>query len=168
MLSAETTRKTPGQARIAISVRSVDDLVGAHPDTLASLFEHAKPADPEELGERPRGRLLGLAGVAAVHLALRPLVRGLSRGGTALWQGIQFDHGGNAGANLVVGRRAMRFRAQRGPSLLDGAPALVLTYDRSAWPVSALRDELRMVGPKLALGATFVGGRLTAWFGLER
>ncbi|NUP10608.1 MAG: hypothetical protein HOW73_31560 [Polyangiaceae bacterium] len=144
----------------------VTDLVGAHPDTLASLFENAPPTDPEELGTTPRGLLLSLPAVSPVHLALRPLVLGLSRGGSIVWQGIEFDHGGNSGKNAVFGRGALRFRAERGSSFLDSMPALVLTYDKAPWPFSKLRDELRTIGTGIALGATFAGDKLVAWFGL--
>lgn len=150
------------------SINSLDELVGSHPDSLRALFTRAAAADPAELGDSPRGRLLGLAPLAPVHLATRPLVRAVA--GTALWTGVAFDHGGNAGFNRFLGTQGLRFRASVQPGVLDERPALVLTYERSPWPFSLLRDELRTIGPGLALGAIFARGggghTLLGWFGL--
>lgn len=159
--------KPQGQTRIATKFDDIRELVGAHPATLRAIFEQAPPTDPEELGDAPRGLLLAFTGVDSLHLALRPLVRGLARGAEPVWQGLKFDHGGNSGENRVLGRTTMRFRAERAPSLCDGQPALVLSYDKSPWPVRALRDELRTLSPGMALGATYVGGRLALFFGLS-
>ncbi len=159
--------KPHGQARIVTKFDDIAELVGAHAGGLRAIFESAPPSDPGELGDAPRGLLLGVVGIESVHLALRPLVRSLSRAAEPVWHGIMFDHGGNSGENRVLGRSMMRFRAEHAPSLLDGRAALVLTYDKSPWPVRALRDELRTIGPGMALGATFVGGRLAAFFGLS-
>lgn len=114
----------------------------------------------------PRGKLLALAGTEPVHLALRPFVKVVSRG-AAVWEGIVFDHGGTAGANRFLGRESVRFRAHRGASRLDAGPALVLVYDGAPWPFRHLRDELRLIAPGLAIGPTYLGDTLVAWFGLE-
>lgn len=162
-----TARK---HGRIATAVTSLDALVGAHPEALAGIFAKGEAARPDVLGERPRGRLLTVTATKSVHLMLRPVVAWVSS--TAMpWEGLVFDHGGNAGANVLFGRETMRFRAQSAPSALDGEPALVMTYASNPWPVKLLRDELRMVNDRLAIGPTFVdiGGRptLVAWFGVE-
>lgn len=168
--SSDPTASSAGSARMSrvSSVASLDELIGAHPDSLRALFTRGGAADPAELGDSPRGRFLGLAPLASVHLASRPIVRAVA--GTALWTGVGFDHGGNAGFNRVLGTKALRFRTSIQPSELDGRPALVLAYDRSPWPFSLLRDELRTIGPGLALGAFFAraGGRhtLLGYFGL--
>jgi hypothetical protein len=146
---------------------SCDELVGAHTDTLRDMFAAAPPADPDDLGDAPRGRLLGLQVTSDVHLMLRPVVKLVSQR-LVPWQGIVFDHGGNAGANVIFGREVQRFRARVGASRFDAKPSLVLSYDALGWPLSALSDELRSIGPGNALGATFVGNKLVAWFGLVR
>jgi hypothetical protein len=161
-----STRKT----RVATNVTSLDTLVGAHPHALAGIFAKGEPASPDALGPRPHGRLLALTATREVHLAFRPIVEWIS---TSImpWDGLVFDHGGNAGKNLVFGRETMRFRSEVGPSELDGEPALVLSYAANSWPIRLLRDELRTVNDTIAIGPTFVeiGRRpvLVAWFGLE-
>lgn len=165
-----------GGARRAASpvTTSLASLVGAHPSALRRLFEGGVPADPAELGEAPKGYLLAFARGGDVFLAIRPLYRGLAAG-VLPWRGKTFDHGGNSGQNVVFGRRVTRFQAEVGPSQLDGRPALLLTYDAPAhgnpWPVRAIRDELRAIGPGVAIGPALapVGGAPVPllWFGLE-
>jgi hypothetical protein len=171
---------TPAAERDAPARRSVpkidslSSLVAAHPDALRRIFGDGRATDPGELGDAPRGRLLAFAPGADVFLALRPVLRTLA-GDLLPWRGKTFDHGGNSGQNVVLGRGVFRFRAEVGPSQLDGLPALVLTYDEPAhqnpWPIRAMRDELRTVGPGIAVGPAFItlGSASTAlfWFGLE-
>ena len=162
--------------RGAAPITSLDSLVAAHPGTLSELFVAARPTDPAELGDAPRGRLLAFAPGAEVFLAFRPLLRALG-GGLMPWRGKTFDHGGNSGQNVLLNRRAFRFQAEVALSRLDGRPALALTYDAPAhgnpWPISALRDELRTVGPGVAIGPAFFlppGASAPVallWFGLE-
>jgi hypothetical protein len=153
-------------ARIATVVSTLDGLVGAHVDTLAEVFLRGAAVEPEELGELPRGLLLAVGGTEALHLALRPGVRALSRL-FGVWDGIVFDHGGIAGANRFGGREALRFKVERGASRLDAGPALVLRYDDAPWPLKGLRDELRLIAPGLAMGPAYLGDNVVAWFGLE-
>ncbi len=153
-------------ARIATVVSSLDGLVGAHVDTLAEVFLRGAFVEPEDLGELPRGRLLAVGGTEPAHLALRPLVRGVSRVMT-FWDGIVFDHGGAAGANRFRGREAIRFKVERGASRLDAGPALVLRFDDAAWPLAGLREELRLIAPGLAMGPAYLNDNVVAWFGLE-
>lgn len=155
-----------GRGRIATLVSALDGLVGAHLDTLAEMFLRGVSVDPDDLGALPRGRLLAVAGTEPAHLALRPVVKMLSSA-LSMWDGIVFDHGGAAGANRFRGREALRFRATRGASRLDAGPALVLTYEDAPWPFHARRDELRLIAPGLAIGPTYIGESLVAWFGFQ-
>lgn len=168
----QTQSRTPdrarGTSRVTTTVKSVDELVGAHPVALQAIFGANVATDPEELGESPRGLLLTLNGLSGAHLALRPAVRALSRGTALVWRGLRFDHGGNSGVNRLVRGESLRFHAERGPSKLDGAPALVLTYEKSPWPLKNLRDELRTVSSGVAMGPTYLGDTIVAWFGLSR
>ena len=160
--------------RLASHVGKLDDLIGAHPDALRKIYSGGRPTDPGELGETPRGRLLALDGAREIFSLLKPVLRAL--GGDALpWKGKVFDHGGNAGQNIVLGKNMLRFRTERGPSDIDGRPTLVLLYDSAAfknpWPVRAMRDELRTVAPGIAIGPAFMtiagARRPLFWFGLE-
>jgi hypothetical protein len=165
-VDTETTAAAERRSRLATHVTSIDTLVGAHPDSLREIYERGEPATVDALGERPRGRLLTLVPTGAFHLLVRPLIQLLST--TFMpWEGIVFDHGGNGGANIVMGRETLRFRAERVASVIDGAPTLALTYPAMGW----LRDEIRMVHEGIGLGVTFVhvAGRDVpiAWFGFS-
>lgn len=160
----------PKTSRHATSVNSLDALVGAHPDALRDMYLAGRPADPAELGDAPAGRVLALDRLDTMFLAVRPAIRSMK---SALfpWKGKTFDHGGNSGQNRIFGRTTLRFRTEVGPSVLDGAPTLILHYDRAPWPIRGLRDELRMVAPGVAIGPVFsnegASGRPVFWFGLE-
>jgi len=173
MSTPAVERDAPARRSVA-RIDSLSSLVGGHPDALRHIFGGGRPADSSELGDAPRGRLLAFGLGANVFLALRPLLHALA-GDLLPWRGKTFDHGGNSGQNLVLGRRVFRFQAEEGPSQIDGRPALVLTYDAPAhenpWPARAVRDELRAVGPGVAIGPviTSAGGAPfpLLWFGLE-
>ncbi len=177
MSSAEALHQNGSSAaarsRLAVHVASLDELVGAHPDALRAIYARGKPCDPADLGDRPQGRLLALEQGSGAYMLLRPMVRALASG-LLPWQGKVFDHGGNAGQNVVFGRLVSRFRTERADSVVDGQPTLALLYDSPAfgnpWPLRAVRDELRSVAPGIAIGpATFpVAGapRVVLWFGL--
>ena len=103
----------------------------------------------------------------------RPLVQAAARF-RAGWRGKTFDHGGNSGQNVVFGKKMFRFRAEVAASAIDGRPTLKLTYADAAfknpWPVRAIFDELRSVGPGIAIGPAFGDGdipKLLVWFGLQ-
>ncbi|WP_437735997.1 hypothetical protein [Sorangium sp. So ce1335] len=172
---SEQHAEAAGARRGLTQVTSLDSLLGAHPDALRQIYGAGKPADPAELGDAPRGRLLALQPTAGVHLATRPLMKALASRWMP-WKGNEFDHGGNSGTNLVFGSKVWRFKAQLLPSELDGAPTLALTYGERAfgnpWPVSALKDELRTVAPGVALGPMLLKWQdrwhHVLWFGLTR
>lgn len=165
-----TPKAAKAPKRVTTVVRSLDSLVGAYPGALAAIYADAPAADPQELGEAPRGRVLALLPLEPVFLATRPLLS-LLTASPFPWKGKTFDHGGNSGKNQFYGRRLVRFRAEVAPSQLDGKPALALTYDakhlKNRWPVTAMRDELRAIAPGVAMGPVFFRDRLVAWFGLE-
>jgi hypothetical protein len=161
------------RARVVSAGPSLESLVGAHPRALRAIYAQGRPAAPAELGESPRGALLALEDTRAFSL-LRPLVRGLD--GHLPWRGKVFDHGGNAGQNVLVGgKRVVRFRAQRAPSALDGQPTLALSYDEPAfgnpWPLTRVVDELRMIDDGVAIGPALLragsGLKVVLWFGLS-
>lgn len=164
----------PAGRRVVTRVSSLGALVGAHPSALRSIYGEGVPADPAELGDAPRGRLLTVVPGSALFLAARPIVRAIS-GNLLPWQGKTFDHGGNSGQNVVFGKRVFRFRCERGESAIDAGPTLVLTYSHEAfgnpWPARAMVDELRMVGDGVAIGPAFFNAgsalELLFWFGLE-
>lgn len=159
--------------RFATPVHSLATLVGAHPASLRHIYESGAPADPAALGDAPSGKLLAIEPAAELFLLTRPIVRAVANH-LVPWRGKTFDHGGNSGQNVVFGKKVVRFRAEVGPSEIDGQPTLALRYDGfgNPWPVSAIFDELRMIGEGIALGNAYLvaGGRkhLLLWWGLER
>ena len=152
-------------------IPSLSALVGAHPDALREIYADGRPADPVDLGEAPRGRVLALGTGAQLFLLGRPLVRAFS---TELfpWKGMRFNPHGASGENVLLGLGVLRFRTEVGPSRLDGRPALILTYAAPAhgnpWPFRAFTDELRLVGGSVAVGPTFfeASTKPLLWFGL--
>jgi len=173
----ENTTKDSGVSggrRVTTPVATLADLVGAHPDAIRSIYETGRPADPAELGDAPRGRLLSLQKGSDLFLLTRPILRALSAEWNP-WKGKIFDHGGQEGQNVVFGKNVGRFRVQTAPSRLDGKPSLVLTYDDEAhknpWPVRDMVDELRLIGSGIAIRPAFLQSKGDAtplfWFGLE-
>jgi hypothetical protein len=166
--------------RVYPRASSLAALSGAHPDALRALYSGGRATDPAELGDAPRGDILALGGATELFLVTRSLVRLVS---LFPWEGKAFDHGGNSGKNLLLGRQLVRFHAEIAASALDSKPTLVLSYDvadhKNPWPIRALTDELRTVGDGIAVGPVlFHGGRgsasagsasprLLLWFGLE-
>lgn len=144
-------------------------LVAARASALADLYQKGTPLDASRVHEPLRGRFLASALFSSAEFALRQLVRFVSEHAMP-WEGLAFDHGGNAGANLVLGKKSLRFRAERGLSLIDGKPTLVMSYAKNPWPAKLLRDELRVIEPGVAIGPTFLhvggGDKLVGWFGL--
>lgn len=172
-MASESTKAAPeaGQGRRVVTrVGSLDALVGSHPGALRKIYASGRPADPAELGERPRGRVLAIEPLQSVFLMVRPIVRALASD-LLPWQGKVFDHGGNSGQNRVFGKQVLRFHAALEPSAIDGKPTLALRYDdpafKNPWPVSAVVDELRSIGDGLAIGPALMRGQLLLWWGLQ-
>src|SRR6185369_12478684 len=142
---------------------------------LREIYRGGKAADPVELGDAPRGRILALDPMAHVFMLTRRLV-GLLASGWLPWDGKEFDHAGNSGINLVQGKRLFPFRTEVVPSQIDGEPTLSLSYQDEAfknpWPLTAFRDELRTVASGISIGPMLVAWRgqqiPLLWFGLER
>ncbi|MDI3284352.1 hypothetical protein [Polyangium sp. 15x6] len=158
--------------RVVSQVRSLDELVGAHPESLRRIYAAGSSLDPSSIGEG-RGRVLALVAAPGAFLAVRSLVRLLA---TDLlpWEGKAIE--AEIGWNLLKGgRRVAPFRIERADSSLDGGPTLVFRYDDPAqghgWPVRALRDELRGIAPGIGIGPVIFdqGGspRVIAWWGLS-
>jgi hypothetical protein len=164
-----------GGRRIITQVASLGELVGAHPSALRDIYASGKPTDPAELGDAPRGRVLALTPLSRAYMLTRSVLALLAHDAMP-WKGKEFDHGGNSGTNVVLGKHVLRFRTALEPSEIDGLPTLALIYGdkafRNPWPVRAIRDELRTVGGGVAIGPAFMTWRGATtpllWFGLER
>src|SRR5690349_9081018 len=121
MTTMERTQEQGGTRRLVTQVASLDELVGSHPDALHAIYGAGRPADPAELGDEPKGRVLSLQPGSDVFFLSRPLIRA-TKTDLFPWRGKVFDHGGNAGQNVVFGKKTLRFRTELGPSELDGKP----------------------------------------------
>src|SRR5262245_44238693 len=99
-------RTTSGGSRgVRALVKTLDELIGAHPATLRELFGDARATKPSELGHATRGRFLAFEPAHDVHFLMRPVLHALT-GGAMPWKGKVFDEGGT-GANLMLGRTMM-------------------------------------------------------------
>jgi hypothetical protein len=167
--SGSSSPAQPG--RVTSQVGSLDELVGAHPDALRTLYARGRVADPRELGASPRGRVLALEVGSSAFLAVREVVRLLATDSSP-WEGKVFASSESTGQNVVLGRRMFPFRVEHGESAVDGAPTLIIRYDEpghgNPWPLRALRDELRAVADGVAMGPALFQGRLIGWWGLAR
>lgn len=174
--SARTSEARQAAAGTTTRVRTLDELVGAHPEALRAIFGSGHATDPVELGAQTRGLFLAIEPTREIHFLVRPVLHALASGAMP-WRGKAFEMDGT-GVNLVLGRPMVPFAYETGPSDVDGAPALVIRYDRpehrNAWPIRNIRDELRTIADGLAIGpalfsATANGERkVLAWFGLQR
>src|SRR5262245_55044838 len=107
--------------RVPSHAGTLEELVGAHPEALRKIYGGGTAADPAQLGEAPHGRVLSFELGAEVFRLLLPLVRAMASDAFP-WKGKVFDHGGNAGQNVVLGKPMIRFRTELGPSEIDGKP----------------------------------------------
>jgi hypothetical protein len=160
---------SPSSHRTSSRPEALAALVAARASALGDLYRKGTPLDASRVLEPLRGRFLASTLFSSTEFALRKLVRFVSEHAMP-WEGLVFDHGGNAGANLVLGKKSLRFRAERGLSLVDGKPTLVMTYAKNPWPAKLLRDELRVIEAGVAIGPTFLhvggGDKIVGWFGV--
>jgi hypothetical protein len=162
--------KRGARVRTIASVRSLESLVGTHPDALRDIYGAGAPADPTTFSGLLRGRLLAVEAfsLSEIFLLARPAVR---LGSQLLpWDGKRFESGGTSGCDVFLGRDALRFRCELGDSKLDGEPTLVMTFDGLGNPsmFDNTLDELRKVGDRVLIGPGSQSGRkVDVWFGLE-
>src|SRR5689334_4874507 len=69
--STQNGAAAPAGRRMVTQVASLEALVGAHPESLASIYRAGKPADPAELGDAPRGRILAFSKGADLFMVVR-------------------------------------------------------------------------------------------------
>ncbi|MEQ9324247.1 MAG: hypothetical protein RIF41_34105 [Polyangiaceae bacterium] len=163
--------KKGSRVRTIAAVKRLEDLVTAHPDALREIYASGAPADPTTFNGFLHGRLLTVESFSLpeIYMLARPVVRLTSR--LLPWRGKRFESGGTGGADVVLGREAMRFRCELGDSLVDGQPTLVMAYEGlgNPWPFAHGFDELRKVGETVAMGPGFFRSRggVDLWYGLE-
>lgn len=112
-----------------------------------------------------------------------PLSEGLARAATHRiagsdrfpWAGKTFqswaeDRGSGVNRVRLFGERLwFHFETRIEPSVVDGAPCVVLDYAHAdnPWVVRQIRDELREVGPGLFLGPATIRGLVVLYFAVH-
>lgn len=135
---------SPTQAQTLLSAES---LLALTPAQLESLYRQS-PATMI-----PSGPIRGTA-------LLRPGSPGASRRARLAhfaWQGKVFLDNQTV-VNRFFGLRVIKARVSPGPSLLDGAPSLILDYHHTSHLYRHYRDEIRQLAPSLWLGLMYEDG----------
>jgi len=73
------------------------------------------------------------------------------------WQGKTFDgpHGVLRNRILAIGLNAIVAEVYKGPSWLDGKECIVLDYSKTSLVAQWIRDEIRLIAPKVYLGKVY-------------
>ncbi len=130
----------------------------------------------DALEGHPRGRMLAVASLD--HGAIAGALRRFSGSQAFPWGGKSFTGRGESGAGVnrvhVFGRHQLfPFLTRVGPSVVDGAPCIVLDYDLPDNPgaIRSIHDEVREIEPGLYLGPamwkTRAAPRFILWFALD-
>ena len=119
-----------------------------------------------EAGPIPSGDAAGTAIIAAGSALARPLaalVRVLA------WQGKSFDSTAGQLKNRILpfGFKAIVAKVYKAPSWLDEKECIVLDYSKTSLVARPIRDEIRMIKPKLYLGKVYWGRTRLIDFALE-
>ncbi len=139
---------------------SLDDLAAMSVDELTALYESGSvPDDLSALDGDPTCRMLTVVGPVG-RGAVASTVRGFARSRAFPWAGKRFrasatDRGSGINRLRLAGERpAFPFDTSFQPSAVDGAPCIVLDYDKpeNPWFIRQVHDELREVDPGLFLG----------------
>jgi hypothetical protein len=154
-----TTVHPPRAAPAEPAPRTLDELAGLDVAALEALYRGGGvPASLRALDGSPTCRMLAVRGLDRAPLA--GALRALARARFFPWAGKSFqahDDGAGTGINrvrLAGTRRWFPFHTRVEPSAIDGAPCILLDYDRAdnPRPIRMIRDELREVAPGLFLG----------------
>jgi hypothetical protein len=86
-----------------------------------------------------------------------------------VWQGKTFDrsHGVLRNRISAFGLNAIVAEVYKGQSLFDGKDCIVLDYSKTSLVASWIRDEIRLIAPKLYLGLVYAHNKPTIHFALE-
>lgn len=155
----------------------LDSLSKLDVEALGKLY--AKGTVPSRLGAlegHPRGRMLSVASLD--HGAVGNLIRRVAGAAAFPWGGKSFFGTGDSGTGVnrvhLFGRHQLfPFLTFLRPSVVDGAPCVVLDYDLKDNPalIRAIHDEVREIEPGLFLGPAMWkakdGPKFVLWFALD-
>jgi hypothetical protein len=170
------TRRSSSSASTA-RPRTLDDLARLDVAELGRLYAGGvAPSGVGVLEGHPRGRMLSVRGLD--HGLPGRALRRLAGAEAFPWGGKSFAGDGETGTGLnrvhLGGRHQLfPFLTSIRPSVLDGAPCVVLDYDLPDNPglIRAIHDEVRAIEPGLFLGPAMwkakAGPTLVLWFALD-
>jgi hypothetical protein len=86
-----------------------------------------------------------------------------------VWQGKTFDAKGGVLRNriLAFGINAIVAEVYKGPSLFDNKDCIVLDYSKTSLVAKWIRDEIRMIAPKVYLGRVYLDNKPCLHFALQ-
>jgi hypothetical protein len=127
---------------------------------LDTLFTNSTP------GDIPNGEARGTAIVApgtTYSMDIASMVN------TFAWQGKTFDAKNGVLRNRItaLGLNAIIAKVYQSPSWLDNKPCIVLDYSETSLVARWIRDEIRLIGPKLYLGKVYWDKKRLIDFALE-
>ena len=117
-------------------------------------------------GPIPYGQAEGTAIVGAGTPFTPALAKAVS---LFAWQGKTFDgpHGVLRNRILSLGVNAIVAEVYKGPSQFDGKECIILDYSKTSLVAQWIRDEIRLLAPKLYLGLVFAHGKPSLHFALR-
>jgi hypothetical protein len=139
---------------------TVDDLLKMQQKELDDLFK------AHEAGPIPDGEAEGTAIIDPGSARSRIIARIINH---FAWQGKVFDaaHGTLRNRILAPGIEAIVAQVYKGPSLLDGKECIILDYSKTSKIAGWVRDEIRLIAPKLYLGKVYAHEKRLIDFALE-
>jgi hypothetical protein len=127
---------------------------------LDTLFTNSTP------GDIPNGEARGTAIVAPGTTYSMDIASMIN---TFAWQGKTFDAKNGVLRNRItaLGLNAIIAKVYQSPSWLDNKPCIVLDYSETSLVARWIRDEIRLIGPKLYLGKVYWDKKRLIDFALE-
>ena len=177
-VTIETSEGTPTRTVATPAVDlDLDALSRMDVAALDGLYRKGRcPARLDVLNGHPRGRMLAIRSLDRGGVA--NTLRSLARSEGFPWGGKSFAGSCDAGTGInrvhLGGRHQLfPFLTCLRPSVIDGAPCVMLDYDLpdNPWFIRAIQDEVREVDHGIFLGPamwkTAHGPRLVLWFALD-
>jgi hypothetical protein len=135
-------------------------LLGTSNRDLDEMFRASPP------GDVPLGLLDGTTYLFPGSRLAKPLAALVRR---LWWQGKVVDPSGTWLLNRVGPLSTHLIKADVYPadSWVDGRDCIVLDYSRTSFVARGIRDEIRLIAPRLYLGVVWLWRRRVAWFSLR-
>ena len=127
---------------------TIPDLLKMSQKELDDLFTKSEP------GPIPDGPAQGTAIIAPGTVYSAEIAKFVN---LFVWQGKTFDgaHGVLRNRISVIGLNAIVAEVYKGPSWLDGKECIVLDYSKTSLVAQWIRDEIRLIAPKVYLGKVY-------------